>query len=93
MQNKHNEAFERFVYLYDFKDRNLTANVVGNMQEHLRQLLAIKSQIYSLATELGFIFEGISRVQARREDSDNLETFAIRLDAVSSDISWNMADR
>ena len=113
-QKKHNEALERFIYLYGFEDRNSTVDVVTNMQEHLRQLqhvaegyelhfdgldqdgkfelLAIKSQIYSLATELGFIFEGISRARARREDADSSETFAIRLDASSSDISWKMLD-
>ncbi len=113
-QKKHNEALERFIYLYGFEDRNTTADVVTNIQEHIRQLqhvaegyelhlggldqdgkldlLAIKSQIYSLATELGFIFEGISRARARSEDADSSEAFAIRLDASSSDISWNMLD-
>jgi hypothetical protein len=114
MQKARCEALERFIYLYDFRDRHTAADVVANIQRDLRQLqqvaqgyelhfdvldqaakldlLAVKSQMLTLARELHLIFEAISHVQGKKESAVSHDSFAIRLDASSSEISWNMLD-
>jgi BLTP2/FMP27/Hobbit, C-terminal len=114
MQKSHCEALDRFIYVYDFRDRHTAADVVANIQRDLRQLrqlaqgyelhfdvldqaakldlLAVKSQMFTLTKELGLIFEAISHVQAKMQSAVGHDSFAIRLDASSSEISWNMLD-
>lgn len=114
MQKARSEALERFIYLYDFRDRHTAADVVVNIQRDLRQLwqvaqgyelhfdvldqaakldlLAVKSQMFTLMKELHLIFEAISHVQGKLEGEVSQDSFAIRLDASSSEISWNMLD-
>lgn len=111
-QKRRNEELEKFVYRYDFSDRQSAAGVVANMQRHLRQLqlsrenyqlnsdtldydgrldlMSIKSQLFSLATELNLIFEAIAHAQAKAENADGQQSFAFV--ASSSEISWNMLD-
>jgi hypothetical protein len=113
-QQQYNEALEKFVYLFDFRDRQSAANVVARMQFRIRQLrqavegyeinmhglnenekldlLAIKSQLFAQSQELKLIFEGIARAQAKVEDDSGNDSFAVRLDAESRDLSWHMLD-
>lgn len=56
------------------------------------ELLAIKSQLFMLSRELNLIFESIARAQARQADMEGNDVFAVRLDAISSDLSWNALD-
>ena len=113
-QQQHNEALEKFVYLFDFRDRHSAADVVTKMQHRIRQLhraasnydldahrlsddrklefLDVKSQIFMLSRELNLIFESIARAQARQTDMEGNDVFAVRLDAISSDLSWHALD-
>jgi len=113
-QQQHNEALEKFVYLFDFRDRHSAADVVTKMQHRIRQLrrmaskfdvdarrlsddeklefLAVKSQHFMLSRELNLIFESLARAQARQTDMEGNDVFAVRLDAISSDLSWNALD-
>lgn len=114
-QKQHNEALEKFVYLFDFRDKHSAANVVSKLQHRIRQLrqvaesydlnidrltedeklslLSIKSQLFMLSREMNLIFESIARAQATRTTNvEGNDVFAVRVDAISSDLSWNILD-
>lgn len=55
-------------------------------------LLSVKNQLFSLAKELNLIFDAIAHAQAKAENIDGDQSFAMQLDATSSEISWNMLD-
>lgn len=60
--------------------------------EETLDLLAIKSQLFLLRRELNLIFESLARAQAKSLDMEGNDVFAVRLDAISSDLSWNILD-
>ncbi|KDQ20607.1 hypothetical protein BOTBODRAFT_124283 [Botryobasidium botryosum FD-172 SS1] len=58
-----------------------------------RDFVAIKGQLFTLSEELNLVFGAIQLAQAKLSCSNDEHKSALRLDASSAEISWNMLDQ